>query len=386
MELKFKKLGEIVSIKTGKLNANAAVEGGSYPFFTCSRQVFEIDEFAFDCEAILLAGNNAVGDFNVKHYSGKFNAYQRTYVITINNENEILYPFLYLQMKLALQKLKEQSVGAGTKFLKIGMINALPIVLLDLLEQKQIVAKLDQAFADIEKAKVNAEQNLKSSRELFESYLEKAFSQKSEGWVERELFDICNFKHGFAFKSEFFVPISDYILLTPGNFYEEGGYRDRGSKQKYYQGDFPAEYLLSKGDLLIAMTEQAKGLLGSPILVPDSGQFLHNQRLGLVELSSAFDEKIHLPFMYHFFNTKYFRSKVQETATGLKVRHTSPKKMAVISLSFPCELDVQVLIAEKLDKVKKESLKLESIYTQKIKVLDELKQSILQKAFNGELA
>ena len=65
-------LGHLVNIKTGKLDANAAVEGGKYPFFTCSRDIFAIDTYAFDCEAILLAGNNAVGDFNVKHYKGKF--------------------------------------------------------------------------------------------------------------------------------------------------------------------------------------------------------------------------------------------------------------------------------------------------------------------------
>ena len=76
-------LGDLVKITTGKLDANAAVEDGRYPFFTCSREIFAIDNFAFDCEAILLAGNNAVGDFNVKHYKGKFNAYQRTYVITV---------------------------------------------------------------------------------------------------------------------------------------------------------------------------------------------------------------------------------------------------------------------------------------------------------------
>jgi type I restriction enzyme S subunit len=62
-------LGNLVEITTGKLDANAAVEGGEYPFFTCSRDVYAINKFAFNCEAILLAGNNAVGDFNVKHYS-----------------------------------------------------------------------------------------------------------------------------------------------------------------------------------------------------------------------------------------------------------------------------------------------------------------------------
>ena len=69
-------LGNLVDIKTGKLDANAATEDGCYPFFTCSREIYKIDNFAFDCEAILLAGNNAVGDFNVKHYNGKFRFYR----------------------------------------------------------------------------------------------------------------------------------------------------------------------------------------------------------------------------------------------------------------------------------------------------------------------
>ncbi|MDQ6976446.1 MAG: restriction endonuclease subunit S, partial [Mariprofundaceae bacterium] len=89
-----KSLGEVVNIKTGKLNSNAMVKNGKYPFFTCSRKIFAINEYSFDCKAVLLAGNNASGDFNVKYYEGKFNAYQRTYVITINSENELLYSYL----------------------------------------------------------------------------------------------------------------------------------------------------------------------------------------------------------------------------------------------------------------------------------------------------
>jgi type I restriction enzyme S subunit len=136
-------LGDLVNIKTGKLDANAAVEDGQYPFFTCSRDIFAIDTYAFDCEAILLARNNAVGDFNVKHYNGKFNAYQRTYVITVNEKKRVLYRFLYFQMLKSLKKFKAQSVGAGTKFLKLGMIKCLEIALPSLNEQQRIVSTMD---------------------------------------------------------------------------------------------------------------------------------------------------------------------------------------------------------------------------------------------------
>jgi len=75
-------LKEIVDFKTGRLDSNQAEEGGRYPFFTCSPTTFQINKFAFDTEAVLLAGNNAAGVFSVKYYKGKFNAYQRTYIIS----------------------------------------------------------------------------------------------------------------------------------------------------------------------------------------------------------------------------------------------------------------------------------------------------------------
>lgn len=84
----YKKIGNICNITTGKLDANAANEDGLYPFFTCSRIPLSINTYAYDCECILIAGN---GDLNVKYYNGKFNAYQRTYI---------------LQLKMMLMELK----------------------------------------------------------------------------------------------------------------------------------------------------------------------------------------------------------------------------------------------------------------------------------------
>jgi len=169
-------LGDLVNIKTGKLDANAAVEDGQYPFFTCSRDIFAIDTYAFDCEAILLAGNNAVGDFNVKHYNGKFNAYQRTYVITVNEKKRVLYRFLYFQMLRSLKKFKAQSVGAGTKFLKLGMIKNLEIALPNLDEQKRIVSTMDSVREDTERLESVYQRKLTALEALEKSLLNQAFS------------------------------------------------------------------------------------------------------------------------------------------------------------------------------------------------------------------
>jgi len=169
-------LGELSRINTGKLNANAMVENAQYPFFTCSRQIYRIDEFAFDCEAILLAGNNASGDFNVKHYKGKFNAYQRTYVIEVNDKEVLDYTYLKNRMIQNLANFKRQSVGAGTKFLKLGMIKEMKIPVPEISEQRQISKQLILLDSQIEKYHKKASSKLIAIEELKKSLLQKAFS------------------------------------------------------------------------------------------------------------------------------------------------------------------------------------------------------------------
>ena len=169
-------LGSLVDITTGKLNANAAVENGKYPFFTCSREIYAIDNYAFDLEAILLAGNNASGDFNVKHFKGQFNAYQRTYIITVKKENKILYRYLYFQLLKSLQEFKEMSVGANTRFLKLGMIQDLKIPLPTLQDQKAIVRQLDALREKTQKLETAYQKKIADLEELKKSILQRAFA------------------------------------------------------------------------------------------------------------------------------------------------------------------------------------------------------------------
>ncbi|WP_179001907.1 restriction endonuclease subunit S [Vibrio parahaemolyticus] len=112
---------EVFNITTGKLNSNAAVEGGQYPFFTCAKEIFAIDDYAFEQEALLLAGNNAQADYDVKHYKGKFNAYQRTYVLTLKDEQQS-YPFYKFALEYQLKNLKRFSKGSNTKYITMEIM------------------------------------------------------------------------------------------------------------------------------------------------------------------------------------------------------------------------------------------------------------------------
>ncbi len=296
--------------------------------------------------------------------------------------DKLNYKFLYYFLYKNVDKLNELGSGTTFKELAAGKLKRFPIPVPPLDEQKRIVAILDEAFSGIDAAIANTEKNLANARELFESYLSSVFSSAPLHWQKSALSDICSIKHGFAFKSEYFSDAGPFIVLTPGSFYESGGFRDQGRKTKFYIGDPPAEYILSKDDFLIAMTEQAAGLLGSSLVVPESRRFLHNQRLGLVVVRDGVDW--HNDFFFHQFNTHGFRSAVQETASGVKVRHTSPGKLGAIQVFVPSYSE-QVEIGEKLNMLLSEVRKLESLGKQKLESLTELKKSLLQKAFSGEL-
>jgi len=140
---KAEKLESLINIRTGKLNANKAVDNGEYPFFTCSKEEYKINSYSFDCEALLLAGNNATADYDVKHYKGKFDAYQRTYVINIKDTSIISYQFLKSELEQKLPELKQKSIGNLTKYLTLGVIQDLTIPVPSLEIQKQLVEKIE---------------------------------------------------------------------------------------------------------------------------------------------------------------------------------------------------------------------------------------------------
>ena len=166
-------------------------------------------------------------------------------------------------------------------------------------------------------------------------------------WSWARLGTVAIIKHGFAFQSESFTSDpTPFVVTTPGNFYERGGFRDRGSKTKYYRGSVPSEFVLQARDLIIPMTEQAPGLLGSPAFIPDDGRtYLHNQRLGKITFHS---DSIDPEFAFWFFNTAFFRGELARTCTGMKVRHTSPRR--ILAVPFPiCAITEQRRIVEKIE-------------------------------------
>ena len=197
------KLGDITKIRTGKLDANASSENGTYPFFTCSKDPLRINSYSYDCECVLVAGN---GDLNVKYYKGKFDAYQRTYIIEDNSSGRLYLPYLYYFLELYVEELRKQSIGGVIKYIKLGNLTDAILELPSMEEQKAIVNILDKSKRMIE----SKNELLQSYDQLIKSRFVEMFgdvSQKENGFT---LNDVCEKMvrgpFGSSLKKEYFVP------------------------------------------------------------------------------------------------------------------------------------------------------------------------------------
>ena len=329
---------------------------GPYPYFGATGVLDHVAGYLFDEPLVL------VGEDGAKWGSGESTAFPVQGKVWVNNHAHVLRPRrdsildAWLIYHLNHLDLSLFVTGLTVPKLNQGNLVQIPVPVPPLADQQRIVGILDEAFEGISTAKANADQNLRNARALFDSYLQAVFTQRGPAWVETPFSELCDIRHGYAFRGEFFSSEGEYVVLTPGNFHEKGGYRDRGDKQKFYNGSIPRAYVVNEGDLLVAMTEQAAGLLGSAILVPESDRFLHNQRLGLVLKKPGVAWRN--DFFFHVFNTQRVRSAIHRSASGVKVRHTSPTKIGEVLVAYPTSLGEQERIATTLSSLIGETTRL----------------------------
>ena len=163
------KWNDVFNTTTGKLDSNAAVDSGEYPFFTCSKEVLKIDKYAFEQEALLLAGNNAAGKYDVKYYNGKFNAYQRTYVLGLKEDWS--YRLFQYQLEDKLVYLQQQSLGGLTKYLTLKILGELEFIIPPKDKQEEFELFVKQT----DKSKVVVQKALDEAQTLFDSLMQEYF-------------------------------------------------------------------------------------------------------------------------------------------------------------------------------------------------------------------
>jgi len=300
-------------------------------------------------------------------------------VLKENNTTMLDKDFLYhlLCSPYIFEQFDRLAAGSTVRNLNIALVSSVEIPIPPLDEQKRIVAKLDECFEAIDKARANVEKNLNNAKELFQSQLNQIFSQKGDGWIEKKLGEMT--KDG--------SPIT-YGVVKPGSegdvLFIRGGDLQNGEvlihKLRTISDRVSNTYkrtLLLGGELLVCLV----GMPGQTAVVPKSlsGANIARQ-VGLVRLMEKYN-----PYFYSY----YLRTSNGRDALGLK---ESGSVQRVINLKALKEIEVlcppyetQIELLNKINSLDKNIKVLESNYQQELDALNELKKSILQKAFNGEL-
>ncbi|MBR4548191.1 MAG: restriction endonuclease subunit S [Paludibacteraceae bacterium] len=368
------KLGEIAKIITGKLDANAANENGKYPFFTCSREILRIDNYAYDCECVLVAGN---GDLNVKYYRGKFNAYQRTYIITLLDNQKYSTTFVFRLIESYLGTLRKNSNGSTIKYIRIGDLTEISIPIIPLSDQERIVAFLDAEFEKIDQLKANAAAQLQAAKDLFQAALKEMLTPK-DGWKYQPLGEITTSINGlWKGKKPPYVNVGvirnanftkDFTLNTSNIEYldvEERQYKSRK---------------LDKGDLIVEKSGGSeKQPVGRTILFDLEGDFSVSNFTSILRLK---DKNAILPaFLYKYLLFVYkegVTKTMQNAATGI---HNIIYDQ-FLSIPIPVlPKEEQQRIVKLLDAITEKINSLRSNYDRTLTHCNDLKQALLKSIF-----
>lgn len=303
-------------------------------------------------------------------------------LLKLSPSNTVAVDFLkyWMDSPSFQEGLQAQAGGAAIQNVaSVGILKEIKILLPTIAEQQRIVAILDEAFDGIATAKANAERNLKNARELFESYLQSVFTQRGDGWMARRLGDV--FEIGSSkrimekdwvstgvpfYGGKEIVKLAKFGSVTSNAYISEEKYRDYASKY-----DMPKE-----NDILIT----ARGTIGVGYIVKKADKFYYKDGNIISMRAKAFANPY---FMLYAFKSNVLLDQLDEL-TGTTVRHLPIEKAKELTLQVP-EFETQNSVVRKIRKVEEETQRLESIYQQKITALDELKKSLLHKAFSGQL-
>ncbi|HRY36274.1 MAG TPA: restriction endonuclease subunit S [Candidatus Magasanikbacteria bacterium] len=357
-----KKLGELCDITTGNSNTVDAVSDGQYAFFDRSKIIKRSHNFLFDSEALIIPGEGA--EFFPRYYSGKFNLHQRAYALLNFNKNtnvKFVEYFLIFEHKY----FERVAVGATAKSLRRRHFEDLEIPLPPLPEQHRIVKILDEVFENITEAKENAEKNLQNSKDLFESYLQNVFAKKGNGWEEKTLGEVCRYDKTPYKKSNLpYVGLED-IESNSGKFL--GSLDSKKVKSNTFH--FTPEHVLY-GRLRPYLNK---------VLLPD---FEGHCSTEIFPIKPSKD--LYRGFLFFWLISKKIVKKINATWTGARMPRANMNEVLDFIIPIP-SISEQKSIVAKLDALSEQTKKLEEIYKQKLADLEELKKSVLKKAFSGEL-
>lgn len=281
----------------------------------------------------------------------------------------------YLDSSSVIEKMSKDAKGATQKFVGLGYLRNFEIPLPPLPEQQHIVSILDEAFAAIAKAKANAEQNLKNAKELFESYLQGVFEKKGDGWEEKIIKEVCELKSGTTISTNLERSEGDVLYVKVGDMtLPENEVEINTSSRFVYRAEIKANQIIPNGAIIFpkrggAIATNKKRIIIKPTIVD------------LNTMAIIPGNKIDADYFFHWFQLIDLNS----ISNGTSIPQINNYSFDDVKIPFPKSKETQQTIVRQLDALRAETQKLEAVYQKKIADLEELKKSILQKAFAGEL-
>lgn len=365
--MKIVSLGSLVKIKTGKLDANANDPNGVYPFFTCSRETLKINRYSYNCECVLVAGN---GDLNVKYYNGKFDAYQRTYIIESLNKQELNVKYLYYFMEQYVNKLREMSIGGVIKYIKLSYLNEAQIPLPSIKIQRKIVEVLEKSQLLIQKRKFQIEAIDKLTQsiffKMFQPYLK-------EGKMQFGNF-IKELRYGTSIKSgNQGVP----VLRIPNII--DGLINEKDLKYCVIPDKDYEKLVLQEGDMLFVRTNGNPSYVGRCATVTKEQKgYIYASYLIRARIDNT---KLNEDYISFYINSEFGRREVSRKATTSAGQYNiNTKGISNINIPVP-PLYLQNQFVTKLNKANQYK---ESLF-KGLTIMEELFNSLMQRSFNGNL-
>ena len=314
------KLGDLTKIRTGKLDANAASENGKYPFFTCSKEPLRISTYSYDCECVLVAGN---GDLNAKYYNGKFDAYQRTYIIESNSDRRLYLPYLYYFMTRYIQDLRRLSIGGVIKYIKLGNLTDAEISLPDIEKQKVACKKLEKVKNIIDKK----ESQLFYLDNLIKARFVEMFGD-SKTYPIKPLSDIAEYWNGLTYKPTDISNIGTIVLRSSNIQNMQLDFNDI-VRVKCDIGD---KKLVKKNDILMCSRNGSAKLVGKVALIPDLQEQISFGAFMMIIRSDYYS------YLMTYFQLPEFRSQISTGTTT--INQITRYMLDKIKLPVPDEVSI----------------------------------------------
>ena len=378
-----KKLGEVCRFINGRAYSKTELlDKGKYAvlrvgnFFTNNHWYYsdlELDEDKYCDNGDLLYAWSA--SFGPRIWNGDKVIYHYHIWKVVPNIDIITKEFLFQLLNWDTDAIKTAH-GTGTTMMHVGKgsIENRLVPIPPISDQELIVGMLDDAFAAIATAKANAEQNLKNAKELFESYLQGVFENKGDGWEEKTLGEIADVEYGYTDKS---TEEGDYRYIRITDIDRDGELILEDKKYITYSKE-AERFLIKDSDLLMART----GATFAKVLLFNGNE---PSVFASYLIRIKFKEKIENALYWHFTKTKYYWEQANSLQSGAAQPHFNGAAVKQVVFPYPKSVKEQKVLIDKFDALSIETKKLENIYLKKLEDLEELKKSILQKAFNGEL-